>query len=175
LTKSGPSKIAGLNSRLEGRGTAIFWDIPKSNRRFGLRFALQTTFPYPQLVPFSPRNSVAGSIDKRRKVRADTVRHSQHPFHCGVPKPALHQAQHGFGNARTLGDGVLGKLSAFALSLQKPNDFFSDGLVMSDSGHYEGSQQQGVDTYIAMVKYWPMTVVRFKSHNSFTISKHIKH
>jgi hypothetical protein len=42
---------------------------------------------------------------------------------------------------------------AFALSLQKPDDLFSDGLVVSDCGHDEGSQQKSLDTYIAMVKY----------------------
>jgi hypothetical protein len=54
-----------------------------------------------------------------------------------------------------LGNSVLGELSAFALSLQTPNDLLSDGLVMSNSGHDEGLQQKALDAYIAMVKYRP--------------------
>jgi hypothetical protein len=108
-----------------------------------------------QFVRLSARNCAAGAIDDGREVRTDTIRDPKHQLHGRVPKSALDQAQHGFGNARTLGNGVLGELSAFALSLQTPNDLLSDGLVMSNSGHDEGSQQKPLDAYIAMVKYRP--------------------
>jgi hypothetical protein len=153
LINSVPSQITGLVARAGQRGIGSFCHIAEPTHRFGLRFAPPTTFSRCRLVPFSPQNRPASPIHKWRKVRADAVRDPKHPFHCRVPQAALDQAQHGLGNARTLGNSVLGKLSAFALSPQKPNDLLSDGLVMSDTEHEEGSQQRMAGTYIAIVKY----------------------
>lgn len=118
-----------------------------------LRFPFQTALPFGQLVRLSPRDCAPCAFEEKPKVRSDAVLHPKHQLHCRIAKPPFNQAQHGFGDARTLGEGVLGELSAFALSLQTPNNLFSDGLVMSDSGHDEGLQQKTLDAYIAMVKY----------------------
>ena len=156
MTNFAPSLIAGLSLRTGRRASVSFCRTVATRRsHFGLRFPLQSPLAHRQFIRLSARNCVAGAIDDGRKVRTDAIRDPKHQLHCRVPKSALDQTQHGFGNARTLGDSVLGEFSAFALSLQTPNDLLSDGLVMSNSGHDEGLQQKAFRAYIAMVKYCP--------------------
>jgi len=156
LTNFPPSLIAGSSLRTGRRASgSVCCPVATHRSHFGLRFPLQLPLPHRQFVRLSARNCAAGAIDDGRKVRTDTIRDPKHQLHCRVPKPALDQAQHGFGNAGTLGDSVLGELSAFALPLQTPNDLPSDGLVMSNSEHDEGLQQKALNAYIAIVKYCP--------------------
>lgn len=101
-----------------GLGADDYTAGTSSRRLCRLSLPFQSALSFGQPVRFIPRDCAPCAFNERPKVRSDAVRHPKHQLHCRIPKPSLDQAQHGFGNARTLGDRVLGELSAFALSLQ---------------------------------------------------------
>ena len=97
-------------------------------------------------------NRVLRFFDERWKVCADAVGNTQHQFQCRIAKAMLDEAQHGFGNARTLRDGVIGKFPAFALLSQEPDNFIANGFVVADTRHAEAWQERRFDIYFAIVK-----------------------
>jgi hypothetical protein len=100
-----------------------------------------------------PANLGQGFLYESGKAHANAIGHPKHQFHGGIPQITLYQAEHGFRDAASLGDGVIRELAAFPRFSQEPNNLFADGFIMSDSGHAESLQKRGLDTYFAMVKY----------------------
>jgi len=98
------------------------------------------------------KNRVLRSLDERRKVCANAISNAKRQFQCWIAKPPFDEAQHGFGNARTLRNGIIGKFSADALLPQEPDNFIADGFVVSDSRHVEAWQGKRFDVYFAIVK-----------------------
>lgn len=97
------------------------------------------------------KNRVLRLFDECRKVCSNTVSNAKRQFQCRVAKPPLDEAQHGFGDARLLRDGVIGKFPAFALVSQEPDNFIANSFVVADTRHDEGWQERGFDIYFAIV------------------------
>jgi len=98
------------------------------------------------------KNPVFRFFDECRKVCADAVSDAKRQFQCRIAKPTLDKAQHGFGDARILRDGVIGKFPAFPLLSQELDNFVANGFVVADSRHDEAWQRSWLDTYFAIVK-----------------------
>jgi hypothetical protein len=99
------------------------------------------------------KNLVSCFFYDRRKVCANAVSNAESQFQSWVAQPPLNQAQHGFGDARILRDGIIGKSSALALLAQESNNFLANGFVVANSGHAEVWQKKRFDIYFAIVKY----------------------
>ena len=99
------------------------------------------------------KNRVLRLCDECRKVCADAVSNAKRQFQCRIAKATLNEAQHGFGNARTLRDRIIGKSPADALLPQEPDNFIADGFVVSDTRHAEAWQGKRFDIYFAIVKH----------------------
>lgn len=97
-------------------------------------------------------NRVLRFFDDRWKVCADAVRNAKCQFQCRVAKAPLDEAQHGFRNARTLRDRIIGKFPAFPLLSQEPDNFIANGFIVADTEHAEAWQESRFDIYFAMVK-----------------------
>ena len=111
------------------------------------------------------KNHVLCFFDECRKVCADAVSNAKRQFQCRIAKPALDETQHGFGNARTLRDGVIGKLPAFAFLSQEPDNFIADGFVVADTRHAEAWQGKRFDIYFAIVKNRRLAESRLPNQN----------
>ena len=138
------------------------------------------------LAAFSPNNGPCRFLNERREIRPDAIGDAKHQFHRGIPQAPLDQAEHGFGYARTLGDGVIREFSPLAFRSQEPNYLFSDGFIMSDSRHAVIWQKIPLDIYIAIVKYRAIVKLMKRSvfqnkpylalaSTIFTKSEHDKH
>jgi hypothetical protein len=99
------------------------------------------------------KNRVLRLFDECRKVCANTVSNAKRQFQCRVAKPALDEAQHGFGDARTLRDRVIGQFPALAFLSQESDNFVANGFVVADTRHAEAWQGKRFDIYFAMVKH----------------------
>ena len=97
-------------------------------------------------------NLILRFFDERRKVCADSVSNAKRQFQCRIAKPPFDETQHGFGDARTLRDRIIGKFPAFALLSQESDDFIANGFVVADTRHAEAWQQSRFDIYFAIVK-----------------------
>ena len=113
-------------------------------------------FPCGQFAALLSGNRRGRPLNESRKVRADPVRNAKHQFHCRIPKSPLHQAEHGLGNTRILGHGIVREFVALPFLAQKPDNLPADGLIMSDCGHGKALQKRARDMYFAMVNYPPV-------------------
>ena len=102
------------------------------------------------------KNRALRFFDERWKVCADAVSNAQRQFQCRIAKPPLDEAQHGFGNARTLRDRIIGESPADALLPQEPDNFMANRFVVTDTRHAEAWQRKWFDLYFAIVKnrFW---------------------
>jgi len=112
-----------------------------------LRLPFQTALPFGQFARLIPCDCAPCAFNEKTKVRSNAVRHPKQQLHCRIAKPPFNQAQHGFGNARTLCDGVVRELSAFALSLQKPNDLFSDAAPQKTAVFFASDHLPGIKRF----------------------------
>lgn len=99
------------------------------------------------------KNRVFRFFDESRKVCANAVSDAKCQFQCRIAKPPLDEAQHGFGNARTLRDRIIGKSPADALLPQEPDNFMANRFIVTDTRHAEAWQGNGFDIYFSMVKH----------------------
>lgn len=99
------------------------------------------------------KNRVCRFFDECWKVCANTVSDAKRQFQCWIAKPPLDEAQHGFGNARTLRNRIIGKSPAYALLAQEPDNFMANRFVVTDTRHAEAWQRKRFDIYFAMVKH----------------------
>jgi hypothetical protein len=93
------------------------------------------------------------SCDDLRDVRADSIGQTKQQFNARITKPPFNESNHRFRNPGTLGNCVLCQFPLFPFLLQEANDFFSDGFVIGNTRHTSGLQEQGLDTYCAVVQY----------------------
>ncbi len=114
------------------------------------------------------KNRVFSFFDECRKVCADAVSDAKRQFQCRIAKPPLDEAQHGFGNARTLRDRIIGKSPADALLAQEPDNFMANRFVVADTRHAEAWQRKRFDIYFAMVKHRRLTKPRNHSGKNRT-------
>lgn len=98
------------------------------------------------------KNCFLRFFDERRKVCADAVSNAKRQFQCWIAKSPLDETQHGFGNARTLRDRIIGKFPAMALLLQETDNFIANGFVVADTRHAGVWQEGRFDIYFAIVK-----------------------
>jgi hypothetical protein len=118
-----------------------------------VRLQDSSNLPSDRLGALLPTDLGHGLLHDRRQTHANAIGHPKHQFHRWISQITLHQAEHGFRDAASLGDGVIRELAAFPRFSQEPDNLFADGFIMSDSGHAESLQKRGLDTYFAMVKY----------------------
>jgi hypothetical protein len=140
------------------RWSQFFAKVRSGRESFSLsqiRRAVSFTGQIRLLIQF--KNRVFRFFDDRRKVCANTVSDAKRQFHCRIAKSPLDEAQHGFGNARTLRDRIIGKSPADALLAQEPDNFMANRFVVADTRHAEAWQRMRFDIYFAMVKHRRLT------------------
>jgi len=124
------------------------------------RILLSRRFPH---SAFTTRSSLAVfRADDRpcrlfysvRKTRPNAVGDTKQNLDFWVAQTSVHKAQHGLRHAATLGNSIIGKLSAHPLLSQTPNDFLTDRLVMQKPMHEPPVWQKwALDMYFSDVQH----------------------